>query len=274
MKIELKNLHHVYPSGDHAIRGVSLVLEGTEPIAVIGQNGAGKTSMVKHLNGLLRPSQGRVMIDGTDTAAYTTARLSKDIGYVFQNPYDQLFLESVRKEFAFGPKRIGMSRADIEARTEYVAELVGLSDKLDVHPFDLTDAEKKFCTIGSVIMMNPKTLIFDEPTCGQDTRGITRLAAIMQSLRTDGRLCVTISHDMRFVAAYCKRIIVMSKGKVILDGPKEQVFGQVEQLKKSFVAPPPITRVAQGAGFRKTVFTTQALINIFEEEKEKQSCQM
>lgn len=264
MKIELKGLRHVYPTGDEALKGIDLVIEGTEPVAIIGQNGAGKTTIVKHFNGILRPTSGDVLINGESIGKRSTAKWSKEVGYVFQNPGDQLFLESVRKEFEFGPGQIGMPKQEIQERMEWVSELVGLSDKLDMHPFDLTATEKKFCTIGAIIMMNPGALIFDEPTCGQDVEGNERLRRIIETLKEKGKLCITISHDMKFVVDNFRRAIVMCKGKVLLDGDIETVFSQTEVLKQSFVSPPPITRVAQGAGFSETVFTTEAFMDAFE----------
>lgn len=265
MKIELKNMRHVYPTGDEALKGIDLVIEGTEPVAIIGQNGAGKTTIVKHFNGILRPTSGDVLINGESIANRSTARWSKEVGYVFQNPDDQLFLESVQKEFEFGPQRIGMQEKEIRERMEWVSELVGLKEKLDLHPFDLTSTEKKFCTIGAIIMMNPSALIFDEPTCGQDVEGNLRLRRIIRELKERGKLCITISHDMKFVVDNFRRVIVMCRGKVLLDRKTEEVFSQVDTLKQSFVTPPPITKVAQGAGLRETVFTTEAFIKAFEE---------
>jgi len=183
MKIELQALEHAYPGGDKALDGVDLTLDGNEPVAIIGQNGAGKTTLVKHFNGILRPTGGKVLIDGIDVNERSTAEWSRSVGYVFQNPDDQLFLESVRKEFEFGPRQIGMSDQDIAHRVDSIAELVGLTKKLDVHPFDLTPTEKKFCTIGAVIMMDPSVVIFDEPTCGQDASGNARLARIIERLK-------------------------------------------------------------------------------------------
>lgn len=267
MKIELKKLRYAYPSGDEVLKGIDLTISGTKPVAIIGQNGAGKTTIVKHFNGILCPSAGEVLIEGETIQQRTTAQWSKKIGYVFQNPDDQLFLESVRKEFTFGPKQIGMSQKEIEERLTWVAELVGLSDKLDVHPFDLNATEKKFCTIGSIIMMNSSVVIFDEPTCGQDVNGTLRLCRIIQKLRETGVLCISISHDMKFVADNFERIIVLCQGEIILDGHADEVFSQVETLKKSFVTPPPITRVGQGAGFKHTVFTTEAFMKAFEDER-------
>lgn len=267
MKIELQGMKHVYPTGDEALKGIDLVIEGTEPVAIIGQNGAGKTTLVKHFNGILRPTSGKVIIDGVDINSRSTAQWSKEVGYVFQNPDDQLFLETVQKELEFGPRQIGMSQEEIEKQLEFVTDICNLKDKLDMHPFDLTSTEKKFCTIGAIIMMNPKALVFDEPTCGQDIEGNKRLRYIVDALRERGKLCITISHDMKFVVDTFKRVIVMCKGQVLLDGEVSEVFSKVETLKKSFVSPPPIARVAQGAGLNKTVFTTKAFMEAFEAKR-------
>jgi energy-coupling factor transport system ATP-binding protein len=269
MKIEMKDMKHVYPTGDEALKGINLVIEGTEPVAIIGQNGAGKTTLVKHFNGILRPTAGKVLINGEDINNRTTAQWSKEVGYVFQNPDDQLFLETVRKEFEFGPKQIGMTQKEIDSQLEFVADICNLKDQLDKHPFDLTATEKKFCTIGAIIMMNPKAVIFDEPTCGQDVEGNKRLHGIVEALKERGKLCITISHDMKFVVNNFRRAIVMCKGEVLLDGDITEVFSKVDTIKKSFVSPPPITRVAQGAGFDKTVFTTEAFMEVFEARRRK-----
>lgn len=267
MKIELKQLRHTYKTGQEALKGIDLLIEGNQSVAIIGQNGAGKTTIVKHLNGILRATSGQVLINDKNIKDFSTAKLSRQVGYVFQNPDDQLFLESVRKEFKFGAQQIGIDKKEIEERIKWVADLVGLTDKLDTHPFDLTATEKKFCTIGAIIMMKPSIIIFDEPTCGQDIEGNKRLCKIIKELRKQGNLCITISHDMKFVAENFDRIIVMCQGKILLDGNTKDVFSQVDILKQSFVAPPPITRVAQGAELRETVFTTDAFMKIFEQER-------
>ncbi|OZG61945.1 ABC transporter [Bifidobacterium lemurum] len=265
MRMEIDNLVHAYPTGEKALRGVSLVLEGDEPVAIIGQNGAGKTTLVKHFNGILRPTEGHVRIDGVDITERSTAQWSREVGYVFQNPDDQLFLDSVRKELAFGPERMGVGADEIDRRVRRVADLVGLGKKLDTHPFDLSAAEKKFCTIGAVLAMEPKAVVFDEPTCGQDLRGNRRLAYIIASLKAAGVLCVTISHDMKFVTTHFPRVIVMCQGQVLMDGPARRVFADADTLARSFVTPPPITRVAAQAGLGDTVFTVPAFMNAVRE---------
>ncbi len=260
MKVEIENLVFCYPTGERAIDGVSLTISGTEPVAIVGQNGAGKTTLVKHLNGILSPTSGTVLIDGVDVTTRPTSQWAQVVGYVFQNPDDQLFAHTVADELRFGPRQIGLEKAEIERRMQEVAEMVGLAGDLLRHPYDLTSTEKKFCTIGSVLMMEPDLVVFDEPTCGQDTAGRKRLDAIVGKLREKGVLCITISHDMKFVAANFGRVIVMNEGRALLDGSAREVFAQPEVLKAAFVSPPPVTRVAQSAGVCGTPFEVRELI--------------
>lgn len=267
MKIETRNLVYEYSSTSRAIDSVNLSIEGNEPVAIIGQNGAGKTTLVKHFNGILRPTSGTVLVNNTDINRRDTADWAATVGYVFQNSDDQLFLESVRKEFVFGPEQIGMEQSYIDNRIDNIANLVGLSGKLDTHPFDLSPTEKKFCAIGSVLMMNPEIVIFDEPTCGQDKIGNERLRHIIRAMIDDDKLCITVSHDMKFVAENFSRVIVMCSGKILLDEKTTKVFSRPDILQRTYVAPPPITRVAQGAGFKETVVTMPAFISAFNKER-------
>ena len=266
MLIEFQKVSHVYPTGEQALKEINFQVSSTDPIAIIGQNGAGKTTIVKHLNGLLKATSGDVLIEGVSVSARTTSEWAKTVGYVFQNPDNQLFLDTVKKELEFGPKQIGMSKKEIAERVSMVSEFIGLEKSLTVHPFDLSATEKKFCTIGSVLMMNPKIIILDEPTCGQDTIGNTRLKKLIQEIKNQGILCITISHDMKFVVENFKRVIVMKQGEIIIDGPKEEVFKETEKLASSYVSAPPITRLSQKLGFKQLTFTADELIKQFEEE--------
>jgi len=269
MKIEVRDLYHSYPTGDEALKGLSFTMEGTVPTAIVGQNGSGKTTLVKHFNRILSPTSGCVLIDGIPTTWRSAAKWSKRVGYVFQNPDDQLFLNSVRKEFEFGPERAGIPKEQTEQILPDIAALCGLEKKLDAHPFDLTAAEKKFCTIGAVMMMNPDAVIFDEPTCGQDMKGSNRLLGIIEYLKLKGKLCVTISHDMKFVARNFSRVIVLNHGKVLLDGTSEEVFSQPDELRKSYISPPPVCRVAQGLGFEQAVFEVFTLADMIRTRKDE-----
>lgn len=266
MKIDIDHLSYCYHEKKPVLSDISLTLQGTDPVAIIGQNGAGKTTLVKHLNRILTPTNGEVRINGKSTLSQSTAQWSRQVGYIFQNPNDQLFLESVQKELEFGPKRIGMDSKLIKERLPLVAKFVGLEHELDTHPFDLNDNQKKFCTIGAIVMMNPKVIIFDEPTCGQDKNGNNRLRKIIQRLSQQGTLCVTISHDMKFVANNFKRVIVLRRGKVVLDGTPEHIFSQGEILKNCFIAPPPLTRVGQTVGLLHPAFSVASFMDILKAE--------
>lgn len=270
MNITIKDLVFEYVEGRRALDGVSLTIDGTEPVAIIGQNGAGKTTLVKQLNAILRPTSGSVVVNGRDTSELTCAQWSAHVGYVFQNPDNQLFLETVRREFEFGPLSLGMSRGRIDELLPRVAELCGLSDRLDDNPADLSPAQKKFCAMGSVLMMCPDVVVLDEPTCGQDVEGTRRLERIIRGLRDEGRLCVTISHDVKFVARCFPRVVVMCQGKVLDQGPTDEVFSHVDLLKQSFVIPPPVARVASAAGLGESVFDVDDLVGRVESERNNQ----
>jgi energy-coupling factor transport system ATP-binding protein len=224
---------------------------------------------VKHLNGILRPTTGDVLINGDSINTRSTARWSAYVGYMFQNPDDQLFLDTVRKELEFGPRRLKMEESKVEEMVAYAAEVCGLQDSLEKHPFDLTPAQKKFCAIASIISMNPEVFILDEPTCGQDVRGTHKLESIIEALRQRGKLCITISHDMKFVVKNFQRVIVLCNGRAILDAPTAEAFNEVETLASSYVSPPPLTRVGQAAGFGRAIFNLPDFVKECEQRRQK-----
>lgn len=261
VKIEIENVSYQYPQSDQlTLHDVSMTLSGNERIALIGQNGAGKTTLTKQLNGILHPTSGHITIDGIDVNEQMTAEWASKVGYVFQNPNDQLFLDAVKKELAFGPQNIGMTRGEIQCQIRDVSQLVGLQDRLSSHPLDLIDADKKFCAIGSVLTMNPDVVVMDEPTGGQDEPGRKRLAEILAWLKLQHKLCLVVSHDMRFVAENFDCVIVMEQGQIVLDGTARDVFSHPEVLAKAFVTPPPVTRLAQQLGWSKTVLTVKEFV--------------
>ena len=269
MNIQFTDLYYTYPSGDKALNGITLNFSSTDPVAIIGQNGSGKTTLAKHFNGILRPTSGSLLIDGEDINAHSTAEWSHKIGYVFQNPQDQLFLETVKKELEFGPKKLKMEPEQIEENIRYAAELCQMGDKLDDHPFDLSPTQRKFCTIASIITMDPQVILLDEPTGGQDYDGTLLLEKIIQDLHARGKLVFTISHDMDFVIRNFKRIIVLCKGKVIVDADARTAFSRVDDLKKTFIEPPPYTRIGQALGFKETVTTHEEYFTSFEKKLKK-----
>lgn len=253
MGIEIKQIKFSYDQKNDILREITLSIPDHQCIALIGQNGSGKTTLVKHLNGILKPYSGEIYIDGESIVSRTTAQLASKVGYVFQNPDDQLFLSTVKKELEFGPNQIGMNEAKKKEMIQTAARLCGLGELLDKHPLDLGASVKKFCTIASILAMDTDVVIFDEPTMGQDRKGIKLLERIISYLKSKGKICIVISHDMKFVSRNFERIVVLNQGDILLDGTPEEAFGQPEILKKSFVNPPPITRVCQKCGIEKNI---------------------
>ena len=258
MKIELKNVDFSYDNKNKVLKNLSLEIKDNESVAVIGQNGSGKTTLVKQLNGILKPTGGDILFDGASIIKKSVAELSRHVGYVFQNPDDQLFLSTVLKELEFGPKQLSFGNEKIEQCVKNASEICGLEELLESHPLDLGAAKKKFCTIAAVLAMDTEVVIFDEPTMGQDTKGVKRLSEIVHHLKNMGKTCITISHDMKFVAANFERVIVLMQGQVLLDGTPEEVFSKPDLLSRSFITPPPITRVCQKCGIGDHVFTVDA----------------
>jgi energy-coupling factor transport system ATP-binding protein len=225
MNIEISNLQFTYPSGVQALLGVSLNINAGEQVAIVGQNGAGKTTLVKHLNGLLSPTSGSVRIGDWDTQAHSVAKLAQRVGYVFQNPDEQLFSKNVGTEVAFGPKNLGYTSEQVQALVKDALGSTELSDKTETNPYDLSPTWRKMVAIASIIAMDTPIVIFDEPTTGQDAANIARIANVIKGLRERGKTVITITHDIDFCAENFERVIAMSQGKVLLDGKANDVLG-------------------------------------------------
>lgn len=253
MKIEINDLHFTYPTGLEALSGISLRIESGELVGIVGQNGAGKTTLVKHLNGLLQPGRGHVLIGDWDTNQYSVARLARRVGYVFQNPDEQLFSKDVGTEVAFGPRNLGYDKERIAALVKDALTLTELSDKTDTNPYDLSAPWRKMVAIASIISMDTDIVVFDEPTTGQDTTNVARIANVVAELGRRGKTVITITHDIDFCAENFERVIAMSKGQVLLDGAANDVLGQEEILATTYVEPPQLTRLAKRLGFARTV---------------------
>ena len=253
MKLEIRDLYFSYPSGLEALRGVSLAIEAGEQVAIVGQNGAGKTTLVKHLNGLLQPTRGHVLIGDWDTRKYSVAKLASRVGYVFQNPDEQLFSKNVETEVAFGPRNLGFEAERAQAAVREALALTELSEKRATNPYDLSPTWRKMVAIASIISMDTEVVVFDEPTTGQDAANIGRIANVIAGLRERGKTVITITHDIDFCAENFERVIAMSQGKILLDGPANDVLGQEEVLATTYVDPPQLTRLGKRLGFAKTV---------------------
>jgi energy-coupling factor transport system ATP-binding protein len=215
-----------YPDGTRALDAVDLEIQPGEKIAVVGQNGSGKSTLVRQFNGLLRPTIGRVLLDGVDNAGRHVAQLAHLVGLQFQNPDRQIFASSVRREVAFGPRNLGVDGRELNQRVELALATVGLAAAADTNPYDLGFSRRKLLALASILAMQTPIVVLDEPTTGQDARGIALIQRIVRDLAAEDRTVVAISHDMRFAAESFDRVVVMRSGSVVLDGSPEAVFAE------------------------------------------------
>ncbi|MEG9294944.1 ABC transporter ATP-binding protein [Mangrovibacillus sp. Mu-81] len=267
--LTLNDVTYCYPNGFKAVENVSMSFEKGESVAIVGQNGAGKTTTVKMMNGLTKPTQGDVIIDGLNTKDYTTAQISKKVGYVFQNPDDQIFHENVKSEIRFGPKNLGFSEQKIEENVTKAAELTGIVSFLDIHPYNLPYSMKKFVTIASVIAMDTDTIILDEPTAGQDSQAIKRLGYIIDSLVQEGKTIITITHDMEFVVNNFERVIVMANKRVVEDNHKQDIFWNLGVLEEAMLKQPHISRLCNTLNFNEKVLDINQMIDVLKKTSGK-----
>ena len=250
----IDHLGFQYLENTPVLKDVNLVLDGRST-AIVGQNGAGKTTLVKLLKGLLKPVSGTIYYGGTDIAEKTVAMLAGEVGYVFQNPDDQIFKYHVMDEVMFGPLNIGMSKEEAEKKAAEALKTVGLSHLAKENPYDLELSERKLVAIASVLAMDTKVLILDEPTIAQDWEGRKIIKNIIHRLRQEGKMVLAILHDMDFVAESFERVIVMAHGQVLADGTKEEVFAQEDVLSRARVEQPYLTRLCQMLGYQGLYFS-------------------
>ena len=266
MKVEIRDLHFTYPAGVEALRGISLTIESGEQVAIVGQNGAGKTTLVKHLNGLLLPTSGEVRIGGWNTKNQSVAKLARRVGYVFQNPDEQLFSKNVGTEVAFGPRNLKLDGEQVQSLVKDALAMTELTDKTETNPYDLSPTWRKMVALASVISMDTDIVVFDEPTTGQDALNITRIANVIRTLRQRGKTVITITHDIDFCAENFDRVVALSQGKVLLDGYANDVLGQAEILATTYVDPPQLTRLGKRLGFEKTVRTQDEFLTVLKKK--------
>ena len=260
--LRLEWVGFVYPDGTRALDGIDLSIAAGETVAIVGQNGSGKSTMVRLLNGLLRPTEGRVTHDGEEIGAMRVAALAARVGMVFQNPDRQIFAGKVRDEVAFGPRILGRTAAEAAEAAEAALEAVGLSDAIESNPYDLGYSRRKLLALASVLAMGTPVVVLDEPTTGQDARGIARVQRVVADLAAQGRTVIAISHDMRFVAESFGRVVVMGAGRVLLDGSPADVFAEANWavLTSTYLEPPFSARVGARAGLGATP-TEQSVVD-------------
>ena len=249
--LEVKNLHHIYSAGTPfrhaALEDVSFSVEPGEFIAVIGHTGSGKSTLIQHLNGLLKPTSGSILLDGKDI--WSNKKLTRSarfrVGLVFQYPEYQLFEETVYKDIAFGPRNMGLSKEEIDRRVRTAAAFVGITEEqLQSSPFDLSGGQKRRVAIAGVIAMEPEILILDEPTAGLDPEGREEILKNIEDYRqAKNATIMMVSHSMNDVARLAERILVMNDAHLVMDGTPAQVFARSQELLEMGLDIPEVTRV-------------------------------
>lgn len=240
--IEVQDVHFSYAPGlPEALRGVSLAVRRGEFVALLGQNGAGKTTLAKHLNGLHKPTSGEVFVGGKPVGKQSLSALAKTVGYCYQNPDHQIFSSSVEKEVAFGPHNLGYSNSEVDRLVTDALELVGISDLRQAHPFVLGRGQRQLVAVASVLAMDPKLLVIDEPTTGMDQTGAMRAMGLLSSWAAEGRTILVITHDMDLVSEFIERSVVMAGGRILADGPTQDVLRDQAVLDAAHLrAPAPV----------------------------------
>ena len=270
--LQIEDLTHTYSAGTpfqrSAVAGLSMTVGAGEFLGVIGHTGSGKSTLIQHLNGLLQPTSGRILLEGKDI--WADPKKIRDVrfkvGLVFQYPEYQLFEETVYKDIAFGPKNMGLDAEEIDRRVRDAAAFVGLHETLlDKSPFELSGGQKRRVAIAGVIAMEPKVMVLDEPTAGLDPQGRDAILAQIQAYhRAKGAAVVLVSHSMEEIARNVDRIVVLSDGKVYMEGTPKQVFARAHELEQVGLDVPQVTKVAaalkaRGLDIDTAVYTVEAL---------------
>jgi len=241
--IVVEDLHFSYPNNVEALKGISLTIKDGEFIAIMGQNGAGKTTFIKHFNGLLKPESGTVRVDGEETVKTSVAALARNVGFVFQNPDNQLFSETVEEEIGFALKNFGFDKETIEKRITWALNLLSLEQYRKTSPFLLSGGERKRVALASVLAWDPQTLILDEPTIGQDHDQKEKLRQFIMQLQTQKKTVVIVTHDVEFVAECNPRVLLMREGKIVADGIAKDILTNPQLLSESSIVLPQIAQV-------------------------------
>ena len=270
MPISVKDLEYTYSPGTpfetQALRGVTLTIEDGEFVGIIGHTGSGKSTFVQHLNALIKPTGGQVLVDGEDiNESKQKALLRRKVGLVFQYPEHQLFEETVIKDVSFGPRNMGLSEEEILSCAREALKTVGLSEETwQKSPFELSGGQKRRCAVAGVLAMRPKVLILDEPAAGLDPKGRQEILDIVKNIHAGGTTVIMVSHSMDDVARLCRRVIVLEKGQVAMDGTCAEVFSQVEKLEKMGLRIPQAAQLRdrlnkRGFGLDDSAYTIEAL---------------
>ncbi len=243
--LSLENLKHVYPDGTEALNGVSLDIREGEYVLIIGQNGAGKSTLVKHFLNLLQPTGGVVKVEGTPTEDLSVSELARRIGYVAQNPDNQIFNTNVKEEISFALKNLDYPEAEVKSRTTESLESMGLLEFQDQHPLALPKGDRARVVIAAILAMEPEIIIFDEPTTGQDYRGARYILDISRRLHEMGKTVIVITHHLYLMPDYAERVVVMGKGTILLDADIRTAYHDIELLRSTFLTPPQAVQLSK-----------------------------
>ncbi len=247
MIIETDKIVYEYPDGTKALEDVSFHAEEGKIVALLGPNGAGKSTLFLHFNGILEPTSGTVKIDGK-TISYNKKELMKvrqKVGIVFQNPDDQLFAPTVMEDVAFGPMNIGLSKEEVDLRVKESLEKVGMTGFEKKPPHHLSGGQKKRVAIAGILAMKPKIMVLDEPTSGLDPKGASHILQLLYQLNKEGMTIVISTHDVDLVPLYAESVYIISKGKIIKEGSPQEVFGDVETVRKADLRLPRIAHLME-----------------------------
>jgi len=280
--LEVKGLSHSYggntPFVNDAVSNVSFTVEKGEIIGIIGHTGSGKSTLVQHLNGLLKPTDGTILLEDKDIweKPKEIRKIRREVGLVFQYPEYQLFEETVYEDIAFGPKNLGVSGDELDKCVRDICRLIGVKDEyLEKSPFDLSGGEKRRVAIAGVMAMGPKIIIFDEPTAGLDPRGREEVMKIIKDYRAaTGATVIIISHSMEDIASFADRILVMNKGELVMFDTVDKVFGEAERLRSIGLNVPIVTQVfaclrEMGLDINGNVFTVEQAVSALKTLKEE-----
>ncbi|KKG13418.1 ABC transporter ATP-binding protein [Methanosarcina sp. 2.H.T.1A.6] len=258
--VRVENLCYRHEDGSEAFENLNFEIKHGEFLALLGHNGAGKTTLAGHLIGFCRPACGRVLLNGKDISKYSTAQLSKQVGYLFQNPDSQIFTDSVLEEVRFGLENLGMSEEEIKRLANSALEMMELSAYIKRHPHALSRGQRQRLAVASILALEPDLLVLDEPTTGQDRGHIRNFLDKIRELNRLGKTVILITHDMELAAEYAERVVVMKQGKILLDGPTAEVFSSPEELGAAGLIPPLPARLA--LDLRKQGIDTPRLLTV------------
>jgi energy-coupling factor transport system ATP-binding protein len=257
--VKVEKLWHNYPNGVTALKNVNLEVAEGEFVAIMGRNASGKTTLVKHFNRLLTPTKGKVKIDGMDTRRATIAELARSVGFVFQNPNDHLFADTVEEEIAFTLKNLGVDGDEVESRVDEMLDKFNIAAYRNHYPRSLSGGEKQRVALASIIAVRPKILVLDEPTRGMEYQLKGELMNFIDGYRHQGNTVILISHDVEMVAEYADRVILLGEGKIVVDGNKHDV------LSRALLFSPQINRLVQAFakyGIPDNILTVEEALDI------------